>query len=115
MFKRIETKKVEKTVQKAIKKVNNFINEKQYLGRYIIRDCFHTIEKDNNEKLILSYCFEYIDKESKKRKFYQTKKDLLYKEVTIELFEKELKQLLKFFADECPIANKKDYRSIKID
>ena len=115
MFKRIETKKVEKIVQKAIKKVNNFINDTQYLGRYVIRDCFHTIEKNSDEKFTLSYCFEYIDKEDKKRKFYQTKKLLFYKEITIEIFEKELKQLLKFFVDECSVAPKKDYRYIEID
>lgn len=122
MFKESSTRKLEKIIKKALKTVNKeFYNDKHTLGRYIIRDCFHQIKQTKEKGLLLSYCFECVDKATKFRKFYGFSSSIFENDVTIEKFVKKLRSLLNDFSAasipthlDKPI-KQKDFRHIKID
>lgn len=124
MFKNKQNKKLEKIIKKAIKIVNKEVyNSPRTLGRYIIRDCFHLIKKTKEEGLLLSYCFECVDKATNYKQFYEFSSSIfLSDEITVEKFAKQLRNILQEFITKplpkhFPIkeTEKIDYRRIKLD
>lgn len=123
MFKLSPIKKIEKAITKALKIVNKeFCKNKYGLGRYCVRDCFHQTKQTKENDILVSYCFECVDKAIGFRKFYGfslsvTEQD----EVALEHFVKTLSSLLTDFSNE-PIPayldkpiEQKDFRHTKID
>jgi hypothetical protein len=122
MFGETPARKLEKIIKKALKIVNKeFYNDKHTLGRYIIRDCFHLIKQTKEQGLLLSYCFECVDKATLFRKFYGFSSSVFENDVTLEKFIKQLRSLLNNFSTE-PVPEhlnkpieQKDFRHINID
>ena len=123
MFKELSIKKVEKIVKKALKIVNKEIcNDRRLLGRYIIRDCYHLIQKTKEEALLVSYCFECIDKATGYKQFYGFGSAPFENDITVEKLSKQLRNILQeFIAKPLPKQFKEkeieriDYRRIKLD
>ena len=118
----MSNKKIEKTIAKAIKIVNKEIyNDRHFLGRYVIRDCFHQIEQTKEKGLLLACCFEYIDKANNFKKFYGFSSAVFENEISVEKFIKQLKLILdEFITTTVPerfVINTqiKDFRYVKID
>ena len=122
MFKTSPEKKLEKIINKAIKIVNKkFYKDKQILGRYVIRDCFHQTQQTKEKGLLLSYCFECVDKATGFRKFFGFSSSIFENNATLEKFVKQLNSLLNDFASENTstdpkqLINQKNFRHTKID
>ena len=114
--------KIEKIVKKAIKKVNKEIKYNRcHLGRYEIRDCYHSITHQENDRYFISYCFEYVDKATLKRKFYGYHKIMLQKTISVDVFTKVLAEHLNDFSTISKMHEKNedgkrvDYRKVKLD
>ena len=124
MLKLEESKYIEKVIKKAIKKINQtFSKNKYYLGRFIIRDCFHQIlfTPPNFRKIV--YCFECIDKGTCKHKFFQIEISEFDTNISVQYFTEILSKKLEEFSATFLILleekhNKrkiKDFRKVKID
>ena len=71
MFSESKVRKAEKIIKKALKLINKEVhNDAHHLGRYEFRDCFHQISATKEKGLLMSYCFEFVDKETNIKKFY---------------------------------------------
>lgn len=107
----------EKIVKKALKNLNKELRTNKYTkGRYVIRDCFHQIEETKEKGLLLTYCFECIDKYSMTKKFYQFSTSSIVGELTVDKFQKKLKEIISSFSTHCLVApDNMNYKHIKID
>ena len=123
MFNKTPTKKLEKIIKKAIKIVNReFYNDRRTLGRYVIRDCFHLVQKTKEEVFLVSYCFECIDKATGYKQFYGFGSTPFENDITVEKLSRQLRNILQeFIAKPLPKQFKEkeieriDYRRVKID
>ena len=115
MFKENPTNKAEKIIAKALKTVNKDIKkDKFFLGRCEIRDCFHQISQTKEKGLLVSYCFEFVDKATGTRKFYGFGTETFLHKITIEKFVKKLSGILDEFVSTLP-PHLKDERGQKIN
>lgn len=119
-----ENKKIAKVIEKSIKYINKSICEnKKYFGRFIIRDCFYFINLTKQRGLLDEYFFEFVDKETKEKKFFRVKTTKICKDFSMDSFVEKIKKQIKSFLSVASIEweisykkNKvKNYKKIKID
>ena len=116
-----ENKKIAKIIEKSIKYINKSICEnKKYFGRFIIRDCFYFINLTKQRGLLDEYFFEFIDKETKEKRFFRVE---VCKDFSINSFVEKIKKQINSFLSTIPIEweisykkrKVKNYKKIKID
>lgn len=119
-----ENKKIAKIIEKSIKYINKSICEnKKYFGRFLIRDCFYFIDLTKERGLLNEYFFEFVDKETKEKKFFQVETTKICKDFSINSFVEKIKKQLDSFLSVASIEwelsykkyKVKNYKKIKID